>query len=162
MPLESFYSTAAQLFIALLGFWWVVAQFKHYRWSRDPARRRMSYVVSLHFLLPGIMCVISLLSGELQAVWNIAFAVAGVSGMIATAMGVAPARAAKSGASFELFSQGAAIGLYAFIALLAIFPGLPASVGLNVPVLVIEAILLTLLGVLSATIAWFLFMEPDQ
>ena len=162
MPLESFYSTASEFFFVLLGFWWVVVQFKHYRWSRDPARRRMSYVVSLHFLLPGIMCVVSLLSGELQAVWNVAFAIAGVSGVIATIMGAAPSRAARSGVSYELFGQGAAIGLYAFIAILAIFPTLPAAVGLNVPVLVIEAILLTLLGVLSATIAWFLFMEPDQ
>ena len=161
MPLADFYSTAAQLFFAILGFWWVVVQFKHQRWSHDPVRRRASYVISLHFLLPGVMSLVSLLSGELSFVWNVAFAIAGAFGVVATLL-VAASGSPRMGMQYELFGQGAAIGLYALITLLALFPGLPAAIGLGVRPIVIEAILITLLTVLGVTLAWFLFMEPDQ
>lgn len=163
MPqLSDFYSTAAQLFFALLGFWWVVVQFKQYRWSRDPARRRMSYVVSLHFLLPGVMCTISLLSADVQVIWNITFALAGLVGVIATSFVKVSSTTNKGAMLYTLFGQGLTMGLYLLITVIALFPGLLGAIGLNVRPLIVEGIMLTLIVVLAVTQAWFLFMEPDE
>lgn len=161
MPLETFYSTAAQLFFALLGFWWVVVQFRHNVWSRDPARRRMSYTISLHFLLPGVMCVVALLSDQISYMWNIAFAASAAFGILATYQSAFdPATRALSGSNLFL-GQLFAIGIYAVIVVLALLPGLPGLLGFGVSTLVIEGILLILLSILGVTIAWFLFMEPE-
>ncbi len=138
-------------------------QFKHYRWSRDPILRRMSFVVSLHFLLPGVMSVVSLLSEQAQLIWNVAFALSGLCGVIATGFAaVGSSSGSEKGPQYELFTQGVAIALYALITILAIFPNLPSAFGLDVTPLLIEAILITLLAILGSTMAWFLFMEPEQ
>jgi hypothetical protein len=161
MPLESFYSTAAQLFFALLGFWWVVVQFRHGLWSRDPARRRLAYTISLHFLLPGVMCVVALLSEQVSFVWNIAFAIAGLCGVVATFFSAYTPLVREGSFAMGYLGQGLAIGVYALITVLALFPGLPSMLGFNILPLIVEGILLVLISLLGVTMAWFLFMEPE-
>ncbi|MGA7732885.1 MAG: hypothetical protein WCD37_16635 [Chloroflexia bacterium] len=161
MPLETFYATAAQLFFTLLGFWWVVVQFKRDVWVRDTASRRMSYAVSLHFLLPGVMCVVALLSEEVSFIWNAPFVVAGLFGLFATLFAAYSAPVRLRATQVSLFGHGAAIVLYALITAWAVYPGLLSALGFDVKPLLVEAILLVLLAVLGATLAWFLFMEPE-
>jgi hypothetical protein len=161
MPLETFYATAAQLFFALLGFWWVVVQFKRHIWATDPAGRRMSYTVSLHFLLPGVMSVVALLSEEISFIWNIAFAVTGLFGFLATLFAAYSGPVRLRAAGLSLLGNGGASALYALITILAVYPDLPSLFGLDVKALFVEAILLVLLTILGVTLAWFLFMEPD-
>jgi hypothetical protein len=161
MPLETFYATAAQLFFTLLGFWWVVVQFKREVWVRDPARRRMAYVVSLHFLLPGVMCIAALLSEEVSFIWNASFVVAGLFGLFATLLAAYSSPVRLRATQLSLFGHGTAIVLYALITAWAVYPGLLSALGFDVKPLLVEAMLLVLLTVLGVTLAWFLFMEPD-
>ena len=55
MDTATFYATTSAVSFTLLGFWWVVVQFRHDEMTADPGRRRLAFVVSLHFILPGLM-----------------------------------------------------------------------------------------------------------
>lgn len=162
MPFESFYAAASSLFFTLLGFWWVVVQLKRNEWINNPARRRMAYIISLHFFVPGVMCVASLLSEEVTIVWNITFALAGLLGVVATAsLAVLPP---NTEVRSPLTRVGHIIALvaYALITLIALFPSVVGAVGLNVRPLLVEGALLVLIALLGINMAWFLFMEPDR
>ena len=52
MDTATFYATTSAVSFTLLGFWWVVVQFRHDEMTADPGRRRLAFVVSLHFVLP--------------------------------------------------------------------------------------------------------------
>ena len=55
MDTSTFYATTSAVSFTLLGFWWVVVQFRHEQMTQDAGRRRLAFVVSLHFILPGLM-----------------------------------------------------------------------------------------------------------
>ncbi len=63
MDVETFYTTVSSISFTLLGLWWVVVQGRE-TWRMNPARRRMAYVVSLHFVLPGVMSILALVAPE--------------------------------------------------------------------------------------------------
>ena len=56
MNQEVFYATSAALCFTLLGFWWVVIQFRHGDLTRTRAARMFALFVSLQFMLPGFVC----------------------------------------------------------------------------------------------------------
>ena len=64
---RTFYATTSAVSFTLLGFWWVVVQFRHNEMTQDPGRRRLAFVVSLHFILPGLMSLGALLTGRRAA-----------------------------------------------------------------------------------------------
>jgi hypothetical protein len=67
------------------------------RWVKDPYRRLMLYDVSLYFLLPGLMSLVSLLAVGVPGICRVAFAIADVIGAVmflATAEEAAGAQAA--------------------------------------------------------------------
>ena len=86
MDIVSFYATAAQLSFVLLGFWWAILTFQFDAWMAAPARRAIAYYVSLHFLLPGIMSLVSIISIETSALWRIGFAAGGLLGAVGARM----------------------------------------------------------------------------
>ena len=53
MDTTTFYAATSALCFTLLGFWWVVVQFRHEELTRDVASRRFIFLVSLHFIVPG-------------------------------------------------------------------------------------------------------------
>lgn len=154
--LDTFYSTGAQICFALLGLWWVVVQFKYDEFIRDPGRRRAAYNISLYFVLPGVMCLFSLLASELNILWRVAFILAGVIGLIETAM-MLRARGQAPQPGFAGAGRAAALALYVLIVLAAVFTDALKSVGIT-PLLV-EAILLSLLVLLGVQLAWMFFVE---
>ena len=83
MDTATFYATTSAVSFTLLGFWWVVVQFRHDEMTGDPGRRRLAFVVSLHFILPGLMSLGALLTGDAPIVWRLTFGTAGIAGMIA-------------------------------------------------------------------------------
>lgn len=161
MPLESFYTAASTLFFTLLGFWWVVVQLKRDRWISNPTSRRMAYIVSLNFFVPGVMCIVALLSAEASFVWNISFALAGLLGAGASAVTATSLSASRTASQNTVLGHWGAAVLYVLIALIAVFPWLVGQVISDVSALVVEGILLVLLALLDINMAWFLFMEPD-
>jgi hypothetical protein len=78
--LVAFYATTSGLSFTLLGLWWVVADRRRPSFL-DRDHRRMAYVVSLHFMLPGAMSVLSLLDSGTY-VWRVVFALAGAAGAV--------------------------------------------------------------------------------
>ena len=62
MDTTAFYTAASALCFTLLGFWWVVVQFRHEELTGDAASRRFMFLVSLHFIVPGLVSLASLLA----------------------------------------------------------------------------------------------------
>lgn len=161
MDTGTFYATTSAVSFTLLGFWWVVVQFRHEEMTQDPGRRRLAFVVSLHFILPGLMSLGALLTGDAPLVWRLTFGSAGVAGMLAVLVasrGIKdPTGAIAAIGRFEWL----ALPLYAVLTLVAIRPDLVRSaVGLDP--LQVEGVIMTLLVFLGIVFAWALFTEPHR
>src|SRR5271166_410405 len=68
--ITDFYISFSATCFTLLGLWLVVVQQRYRVWARDPALRRRSYGVSLHFSLPGIMTLVALVDPQSPALWR--------------------------------------------------------------------------------------------
>jgi hypothetical protein len=152
---ETFYSTFAQLAFALLGLWWVVVQFRHQEWMKHPPRRRMALYVSLYFALPGIMSLLSLLAENATFIWRVAFALAGLAGVIA---GVQMALLTRS--PWERTWTWAGAVLFAVIAIVAGAPGVIATLGLSMTPIQVEGIVLAVVLLVGVAAAWHMFAQP--
>jgi hypothetical protein len=162
MDTNAFYATASTLCFTLLGFWWVVVQFRHDELTSDGPHRRLSFVVSLHFVIPGIMSLASLLAGDNGLLWRIAFGAAGTLGFVAV---VIAGRQAVPGATGALAmvqrSEWLVAPLYVLITVVAIFPESVRSFTGLAP-LQVEGYVLTTIVLLGILFAWALFTEPTK
>ena len=156
MDTTPFYAAAAALCFTLLGFWWVIVEFRHELLTRDRLARRFAFVVSLHFLLPGLASLASLL--VTGSMWRVVFALAGVTGL-AWSLSVllngshrTVGRAARG--------AWASLPLYAAVCLFAAAPDLARS-GLGLEPLQVEGLLLTLVLLVGVLLAWGVFTDPD-
>lgn len=144
--MDGFYGAMAGACFTLLGFWWVVLTFGSATIMRDPVGRRTSRRVSLFFLLPALMCIISLLPVEDPRYWRATFLLAAAVGLVETIGGLRTAthRPVMVAASV-LFLAIAAVAASPS-ALRALFPGVSPQ-----PV---EGVLLSLLVGLGAQMVW--------
>jgi hypothetical protein len=160
MDTGTFYATTSAVSFTLLGFWWVVVQFRHDEMTRDPGRRRLAFVVSLHFILPGLMSLGALLTADAPLIWRLTFATAGIAGMLAVVLasrGVAePTGAIATVGRFEWL----ALPLYLVLTIVAISPDLLKGATGLAP-LQVEGAIMTLLVFLGIVFAWALFTEPQ-
>jgi hypothetical protein len=157
--LDTFYSTSSQICFVLLGLWWVVVQFKYDLFVREPQRRRTAYNISLYFILPGAMSLLSLLANDLTILWRVAFFAAAAIGAFETAQMLRT----KTDVALPVFGRGANIGalvIYLLIALFALVPDLLRAIGIT-PLLV-EGALLALLIFLGVHFAWTFFMQVSS
>jgi hypothetical protein len=58
--LTDFYVAFATVCFTLLGLWIIVVQTRHGEWRQSAVHRRRAYGVALHFSLPGLMSLLSL------------------------------------------------------------------------------------------------------
>lgn len=159
MDTAAFYTTASTLCFTLLGFWWVVVQFRHDELTTDPGRRRLSFVVSLHFILPGLVSLASLIAGDSSLLWRLAFGLAGAAGLVAVIVGSRGVEAPVGAIAALRQRAWLAAPLYALITLVAAVPEMARSVTGLAP-LQVEGYLLVLLVLLGILFAWALFTEP--
>lgn len=151
---EQFYSAAAAACFTLLGLWWVVVDSAHRSWQVRPDWQRMSYHVSLYFLLPGVMSLIALV-GDGTVLWGSCFAVMGAVGggtaarMLASSLpgGSPHVRATLCGAA-ALYLGVAGIGVAAIV--------IPPWAWSMAPLRIAAVLLAILLG-LGVNLAWWLF-----
>lgn len=159
MDTGTFYATTSAVSFTLLGFWWVVVQFRHDEMTQDRGRRRLAFVVSLHFILPGLMSLGALLTADAPIVWRLTFGSAGVAGMVAVVIasrGVKdPTGAIAAIGRFEWI----ALPLYAVLTLVAIRPDLIRTT-FGLEPLQVEGVIMTFLVFLGIVFAWALFTEP--
>ena len=80
MTTQAFYAAVAGISFTLLGLWWVVV-ITRTEWRQSPARRLLAYTVSLHFLLPGMMSILSIIAPDEPLVWRTVFSLAGALGV---------------------------------------------------------------------------------
>jgi hypothetical protein len=127
--LTDFYVAFATVCFMLLGLWIIVVQTRHGEWRHSAIHRRRAYGVALHFSLPGLMSLLSLVDPASTALWRICFAIV------------------------------AAGGVLALIALVAVAPGMVADLGVLARPLRVQAVLLTILVFLGVIVAWLLLFD---
>jgi len=152
--LTDFYITFATVCFTLLGLWLIVVQTRHTEWRGVPAHRRRAYGVALHFSLPGLMSLLSLVNPASMTLWRVSFAVVAASGVIVLLL----VRGSLPGTVGRV-AYLAAVALYALIAVIAAVPGLITSVGLPAHALQVEAVLLIVLVFFGVNVAWLLLFE---
>ena len=159
MDINTFYSASSALCFTLLGFWWVVVQFRHAELTADLASRRFMFLVSLHFIVPGLVSLASLLATG--PMWRVAFGLAGVTGVAAAIQGVRTA-AAKPGLMAG-FNRAIWLGIpvYALITVFAIAPDLVRT-SLGLEPLQVEGLLLLVIMLIGILLAWSLFTGSDS
>jgi len=161
MSQEAFYGTVSTASFTLVGLWLVVVQARP-AWRFDPDRRRMAYVVSLHFLLPGAMSVIALAAPDQAVVWRVSFAAAGAIGVAGVALMVRAMREDHDAPRIVRWLQLVVLPAYLLVTALAIAPGIVAAAGLVLTPLEVEALVLSLLLFFGVQSAWFLLVEPTR
>ena len=155
--LSSFYTAFSPVSFTVLGLWLVVVQTRHADWSRSAEHRRRAYAVSLHFALPGLMALLSLVDPNSTTLWKVTFAVVAILGVIALVALRAPA---SSGVNLAAeIGHWVAVALYAVIAVVAIRPDTLSDLGIDVAPLRVEAIALSLLVFLGINVAWLLMFD---
>lgn len=159
MDTATFYATTSAVSFTLLGFWWVVVQFRHDEMTQDAGRRRLAFVVSLHFILPGLMSLGALLTSDAPIVWRLTFGAAGIAGMAAVVMASRGVKEPTGAIAAIGRAEWIALPLYAILTLVAIRPDLVQSAIGLIP-LQVEGIVMTLLVFLGIVFAWGLFTEP--
>jgi hypothetical protein len=124
--LTDFYVAFATVCFTLLGLWIIVVQTRHGEWRQSAVHRRRAYGVALHFSLPGLMSLLSLVDPASTTLWRVSFAVVTAGGVMALVLVRAPAPTGLGAAAY-----GAAVVLYLLIALVALVPGIVADIGVR-------------------------------
>jgi hypothetical protein len=152
--LTDFYVAFATVCFTLLGLWIIVVQTRHAEWRQSAVHRRRAYGVALHFSLPGLMSLLSLVDPASTTLWRISFAIVAAGGVLALVLVRGPAPTGLGAAAY-----GAAVVLYGLIALVAVVPGLVADIGVLARPLRVEAVLQTILVFLGVNVAWLLLFD---
>jgi hypothetical protein len=118
---------------------------------------RRAYGVALHFSLPGLISLLSLIDSASTALWRISFAIVAAGGVLAMALVRGPAPTGLGVAAYV-----AAVVLYLLIALVAVVPSIVAEIGVLARPLRVEAVLLTILVFLGVNVAWLLLFNQAQ
>jgi hypothetical protein len=161
VPQDVFYQSVSTASYTHLGLWLVVVQARD-EWRFVVARRRMAYIVSLHFLLPGAMSVLALAAPDQAIVWRVSFAVAGAIGVIGVALIAQTLRQDADAPRLVRWQQWVVLPVYIVITAPAIAPGIVQALGLSLTPLQTEAIVLSLLLFFGVQSAWFLLVEPTK
>lgn len=155
--LTDFYVAFATVCFTLLGLWIIVVQTRHADWRRSSVHRRRAYGIALHFSLPGLMGLLSLIDPASTALWRVSFAIAAGAGAIVLILVRGPAPTRLGTASYL-----AAVLLYALIAIVAIAPSIVPDFGVSARPQRVEAALLTVLVFLGANVAWLLLFDETS
>ena len=157
MDTTAFYAAGSALCFTLLGFWWVVVQFRHAELTEDVASRRFTFLVSLHFIVPGIVSLASLLATG--PMWRLAFGLAGITGIAAA---IAGTRAGSGSALLADVRRGALLGIpiYGLITVIALAPDIVRTT-LGLEPLQVEGLLLLVILLIGILLAWSLFTGPQ-
>jgi hypothetical protein len=140
--LQAFYQAIATVSFLLLGFWWPVGRAAA---AGAPAR------------LPGLMSLMASVNSELTTLWRVAFALTGVIGALEVVLYL---RAGSRGGRGPLALRALGSVDYLLIVVVAVAPTLTMDLGLGLKPREVEAILLTIMLLIGANIAWLGMREP--
>jgi hypothetical protein len=158
---QAFYAVIGGVGFTLLGLWQVVVTSRK-DWQRSRPRRLLAYTVALHFLLPAMMSVLSMIAPDQPIVWRVVFAASGALGVA----GVLLYRRALI-EEYDVPRLAAVVGwavlpVYVAIVILALVPTIPADLGLALGAIQVEAILVSLVLFLGVQASWIMLVEPPR
>ena len=160
MDIDAFYAVVSGINFTLLGLWWVAIKERADIGGDNTAGRRMAYVVSLQFLIPGTVSLLSQVAPDKPLIWRLSFTIAGLGGAIGILL-LTPSFARATGQeSVARLLRWAAVPLYLLVALVAAIPPLARALSGYLTPLQVEAILLCLLVFLGVQAAWVVAMAP--
>jgi hypothetical protein len=158
---ESFYTTVAGASFTLLGLWWVVLQVRHEEWMRTRAGRTLGYDVTLFFLFPGAMSLLSLVSGDTAIIWQVGFIIASILGAVGALVAIyllQNDRLIPGRHPILIGAHVATVAIYTLVIVFAWDPNLPSDLGWQVEPLQVEGILLTALLMLALNFAYVMLV----
>jgi branched-subunit amino acid transport protein len=122
----------------------------------------MIYDVSLYFLLPGLMSLVSLLGVGVPEIWRVAFATAGVIGAVESVL--LPIRRAPHGDARlpTRVADWLSFVVFGLLTVVAIRPTLLASAGIELRPLEVEGLLIAVLLVIGFGLAWLMFVATAE
>lgn len=156
MDLSAFYAVVSGINFTLLGLWWVAVRERAEIGVDTPFGRRMAYLVSLQFVIPGTVSLLSQVAPNVSEVWRTSFALAGVAGSAGSVMLAKAIRGLPRQSLVANLIAFGAVPLYAVAALIAVTPPLSGALSS----LQVEAILLCVLVFLGVQAAWVVAMAP--
>ncbi|MEV6524819.1 hypothetical protein AB0M43_22945 [Longispora sp. NPDC051575] len=162
MDLSAFYGVVAGINFTLLGLWWVAAKDRPDMSVRDSAGRRMAYLVSLQFVVPGTVSLLSQVAPDVPTLWRVSFTFAGLAGALGIALLVPALRKSTGQPRTARALLWGAVPVYLVVAAVAAIPPLGDAVRGNLTSLQVEAILLCLLVFLGVQSAWVVAMAPRE
>lgn len=157
----TFYATVSGVSFVLLGLWWVVVQGRP-SWRTDLGRRRMAYVISLHFLLPGVMSIVALAAPDQTYIWRISFTLAGIFGVVAVLSIIRILREEHDCPRVVRLFQWVVLPIYVVVTALAVSPELVKTLGLSLTPIQAESLLLSVILFFGVQSAWILMVEPQR
>jgi hypothetical protein len=160
---QTFYATSSGVAFALLGLWWVVVTQRYDDWEARKSRRRQAYTVSLYFMVPAMMSLLSLVSPGESTIWRVGFGFSGAIGLVEIAIALAENIRERA----ELLVRvlvAATVPLYIGVVAVAIRPQLAQDLNIDLTALETEAIFASLLLFVGVNFAWAMFFErkPDR
>jgi hypothetical protein len=159
VDLSAFYAVVSGINFTLLGLWWVAVREQSSIGLDSAFGRRMAYLVSLQFVIPGTVSLLSQVAPAVPALWRVSFAVAGIAG--ATGSTLLAGSLGRIGQNLVSALLGfAAAPLYVIVAIVAAVPALTDAGWVSLTPLQIEGVLLCLLVFLGVHAAWVVAMSP--
>ncbi|MEQ3550671.1 hypothetical protein WIS52_09335 [Pseudonocardia nematodicida] len=149
----SFYQNLSTVSFTLLGLWFTVLGLTHGGWRSDPLMHRSTLHVALHFFLPGLMGLVSVLAAGNALMWRITFAVLGLVGAL-EALAFLRYRRAATARIVRLLRTIDPL-LYVLVVVAALVQGSP----LGLAPLQVEGIVTGLLFVVGMSYLWFAFAQ---
>lgn len=161
MEISAFYAVVAGINFTLLGLWWVAVQERAELRRAGSRTGQMAYVVSLQFLLPGTVALLSQVAPNVPQLWRTAFVLGGAAGVAGIVL-LVPILLRTRLRTAALLLLGVGVPIHALVAIVAVLPDLTVITGIQLTSLQVEAILFCLLVLLGAQTAWTAAMTPSQ
>ena len=153
--MEGFYASLAGICFTLLGLWWVVVQFKYELFMSSQSMRLTAYVACMHFLAPGVIALVAVLSSQEASIWRFGSLAGSLLGLLASGLALRSADLTRAQRVEEIAL------LVLFMVMLALSFVTTELFGLK-PILV-EALINIGVVVLGVQYAWqFFTAEPNK
>ena len=159
MSLDSFYAIVSGTCFALVGLWWGVVQFNK-DWLKHDDMRAFAGGIYLSFLIPGVMSLIAMVSGDNKLIWRVTFVIAAALGMFFTAKLIWKTRNATGPVGPFRRYRWIVIVLYLLVLIFGAAPELATPLGL-LP-LQVESILLAFLILIAHGLTWEFMTQPEE
>lgn len=160
MDQSSFYGVVSAINFTLLGLWWVAVKDRAKSIGETAASRRVAYLVSLQFVIPGTVSLLAQVAPEIPLVWRSAFAIAGVIGAVGIALLARDIHATTEAKIAPALFLLIGVPIYLLVITVAALPA--AFTGADFKPIQAEATLVALLVFLGVQEAWVVSMTPPK